>query len=686
MAGFIRRYDYFPAVDIITLIEGVVIADIPPPGSVQGVSQGVAGIVGEFSDMTYATAVNSSGVVSTKHQQVEIRSAQDLLNKVGGWDETLGEFGGSLGNGFQALRSKKYSRLICAPVNLADSQGTRYLRDLPLSTSPTNINPVVPMSAATVVAGREFRVASVGRVRVAARKVFTGNTAFATGTGGSTSAGGSAATQVFNGATDWTTIPRPDGSIGTYVGDILVIGNNNAGAKQPVAEAGTYRVQATPVSGTAVTVEKLDGSNFVFTSQTTVPWRLHTSSDADTAPVKVPGSSSPGGYAAADIGGYTTPTRPITNPAGGNTNGSYTQGLVMAPAVSTPATTGSSWDPLSGLEGRIKPGGSGGLTFTAATQRINAPANATIDALYSDAITATDTEDEPAHDINIIWAARKSSTIRNDILQNALNASQHSVGRMGIISPDLAQQDIDVIISGTDPGISAHNERLIYTWPGAVTNVPEAANFQIKTADGQTTIDGNLDETFDSYYASVLSNLQPELNPGQAAPPIPSLLAPVLGIQRGVSGLNMNDYIALKANGVSALRIDRNVGPVIQSGITTSLTSGQTTVNRRRMDDYITDSLAAALVAFVKLPVTNQFKDAVVGEAVAFLDQLLSPANPTAQRIADYQVDDKSGNTQQLNDQGIFVLIVRVKLLATGDFIVLQAEIGQTVNILPLAA
>lgn len=688
MAGFIRRYNYFPGTEVITQIEGVVIADLPAPGSVQGLSEATAGLVGEFADMTYAVHVNGSGVVTTKPQPIEIFSMQDLLNKVGGFDETIGEFGVSLGNGFQAIRSKKFSRLVLVPVNLASSNGVRYFRSLPLNTTTTSAQPVVPVQGATIAAGREFRNAA-GRLRIAKRVVFTALAPIATGIGGSTVAGAAAVTQVFDatGGFDWTTISRPDGSLGAHKGDILVIGNNNAGAFQPVAESGTYRVASDPVPGVAITIEKLDGSTFVFTNQATVPWRLHFASDADSAPVIIPGNPGAGGYGAGDVGGYNTPTRPITNAAGANVDGTYMAGIGITPAVVPPAMTGSSWDVLSGLGGCLMPGGGGGIAFTAAIQGINVAADAGLDALYTTAIVATDTEDTPAHDINIIWAARKSATIRSQLRLNADSASAHALGRMTIISPDLAQQTTTAVIAAADPGVGAlRDERLIYTWPGAVTFVQEAVGFRLKTSDSNTTIDGNLDETFDSYYASLLSNLAPELNPGQAAQPVPTILAPVVGIQRGVTGLQMGDYIALKSNGVSALRIDRTVGPVIQSGITTSLTSGQTNVNRRRMDDFIEDSLAAALAPFVKLPATDQFKDAVVGEAVAFLDGLLSPNNPAAQRISDYQVDDKSGNTKALLAQGIFVVIVRVKMTATADFIALQAEVGQTVNIVPLTA
>lgn len=827
MAGFIRRFGFFPGTEVISAIEGVVIVDLPPPGAINGQNVGVACPIGEFADMTFATSVDASGNVTTKPQPTEIFSGADLIGKLGGFDETIGEFGGSLGNGFASLRNKSYSRLICVPVNLASAKGVRYFRDLPLNRAQSDATPVVPVQAGTIVAGREFRDGA-GRIRIGARKTFTNLPTIAVGTGGETIAGGAAATQLFTsggaaqqvwqvaaagptfvdqttgfndptaanwtvfpvgelvtdyaaigsavpfgrvtmfntggtqgvggvvvweywngaawtaltgvvdgttgftaavsanpqiltftipsdwatttlnvvtayyirarittiyttnpiysqgfvGGVDWTLIARPDGTLGAHKGDILVIGNNNAGAKQPVAESGTFRVQTDPVSGVNITLERLDGANFTFTFQTNVPWRLHYASDADTAPVLIPGAATPGGYAAADIGGYTTPTRPITNPTGGNTDGNYTAGDVIVPASVPPATTGSSWDVLGGLGGRIMPTGGGGLAFTAAVQKINAPASASIDALYLSCFDSLLSDMDPARSVNIVWSARKSLAIRNKGKSHVLDSSSRGVGRCFIGCPDLATVIPTTVLGDADPGVGANrNERVDFTWPGVLTFVPEAVNFRLKTADGQTTIDGILDDSCDSWLASVFSNLPPERNPGQAAPPVPDTLAGILGIQRGVDPalLDMNLYIQFKAKGICAIRMDRTVGPIFQSGVTTSLLSGESDINRRRFADFVQDSMAARLVQLSKLPITNQFKDSVGSEAVGFLNELLSPNNPAAQRIDDFSYDDKSGNTPTTLAKNIFVIIVRVKMTPTANDIVLQTEIGNGV-------
>ena len=132
-------------------------------------------------------------------------------------------------------------------------------------------------------------------------------------------------------------------------------------------------------------------------------------------------------------------------------------------------------------------------------------------------------------------------------------------------------------------------------------------------------------------------NLPPERNPGQAAPPVPTLLASVLGLQRGLPAIfGMSEYTQLRASGVAGLRIDRTVGPIFQSGVTTSLVSGQKNINRRRMADFIQDSVAQRLVQFNKLPLTTALKDSVTSEIDTFLNLLKSPSNPPAQRIVDF--------------------------------------------------
>lgn len=688
MSGFLRRYGSFPGIEVITQIEGVITVDMPPPGAVQGVGSGTVLMAGEFPDCTYATQYDTAGMITTKVRPQEVFSGQDLINKVGGFDETLGEFGGDLGNGFAALRNKKFSRLVVAPVNNTSGQGWRCWRELPLCTSSTNTQPVVPLQGGTVAAGREFRNSTAGRMRNAGRVEFTARDAIATGVGGTIAIALGAVVQDFSAAAlfDWSLVDRGDGTLGAREGDILVIGNNNAGALQPLPGggslgAGTYRVATTPGSGVVISLERLDGASFIWVAAAgTVPWRLHHSTDADSAPERVIGSAVPGGYSCLDAGANIVPCRPLTSKVGVATvDAVWDVNMIVAPAVVPAAVTGDSCGALSGLGGHTHT--VAGLAFTTLIQRANAASDATIDVLYAAALDASISEDDPSRDINIVVCARKSATIRAKLKTHVLAASEVGMGRIAVMSPNLDTTTFATIIGNSTPGVGTQrDERVIYSWPGVQHSVPEAVGFLLGTAIGTFTSDGLLDETMDHYLASLLSSLAPERNPGQTAQPVPTVLGPILGFQRGVSGLGINEYVAMRRVGIAAVRMDRTAGPIIQSGVTTSLTAGMKNINRRRMADFIQDSVAQRLVAFNKLPMTSQLKDGAVGEVDAFLSNLLSPNNPAAQRISSYLIDDKSGNTPAMEAQGIFVIISKVRTTPTADFIVVQHEIGEGVN------
>ena len=195
-------------------------------------------------------------------------------------------------------------------------------------------------------------------------------------------------------------------------------------------------------------------------------------------------------------------------------------------------------------------------------------------------------------------------------------------------------------------------------------------------SDGTTTDDGYIDVSMDTWVACLLSNLQPELNPGQAAEPVPTIFGPIIGYQRGTPSLDMNDYILFKQAGICALRMDRVVGPILQSGITTSLTSGEKNINRRRMADFIQDSLAARYNQMSKMLGRQSIKDSLLSETVAFFEDLLSDNNPEAQRIESYSVDDKTPNTPALSGQGIWIIKSVVRMLPTLDVIVCQSEVS----------
>lgn len=728
-AGFTRRYNYFPGTSVITYIEGIILLDLPPPGNIQGIQTGIVCLVAEFVDNTYAVAVDANGNVTQSPQPVQIFSGQDLLNKVGGFDPTLGDFGGSMGNGFVELRNKQFAGLVLVPVPNASSKAVRTWRKLPFNQDRVTPSPITPMQAGTVNAGTQF-LNGTQRVNAAAPVQFTGFLPYIAGIDGAIS-NSVGATETFNSlggnfvangvavgdvictgypvTTAQVSSPTGAAAVGSADGSIFcapgftgypAVGliqieneqmtysgitasatgasftgltrgvNGTVGATHPIGpvvigltNVDTYRIQAVP-GATQLTLERQESGNFSISrsfSASAVPWRIHKSTDAESF----------GGVNAA-AGSYTVPARPI--------DGAVAAATQLPPTSPAPTLTHQNWQPLSGLGMLTDP--TTGLLYVAASQGPNPAASPTLDALYTNAIAVMQSQETPAALVNIMWAARKSAVIRQQLNTSVNQESMIGVGRVGVVAPDLQSvTSTSQAVAATDPGVGANrSERVIYSWPPVQTFVPEAVNINIKGSDGRYYQNGIIDLPTDGFLVAVLSNINPEWNPGQADAPVPTVLSPILDFARNApSTLGINDYGAFKANGICAIRQDRKVGWVFQSGKTTSLISNQTDINRRRFADFCEDSIADALAPKAKKPMSLQLQDDIVTEIDSFCNGLLSPDNPKQSRINAYSVDDVTGNTDQLEEQGIFVVIVNIRMTPTADFIVLQFNVGNNV-------
>lgn len=631
MAGFIRRYGSMPNNTTLQEIEGVDIIDLPPPGSITGVGIGTVAIVGEFANMTYAD------------DPVEAFGSQDMLEKVGTWDETLGQFGGDGGNGFVAVRGKKYRRLVCVPIDMTTGN-IRVFRDLPLAASATNVEPATPLVAAILLAGFEL-LDGTDRVRTAANSEFTAPLPTQSGVDGET----------FPAATSAITFGSAGAAfVNADVGRILVPGTSGTAA----ANRGTFRV-ISRVSGTEITVQNLDGTAPTFTNATSLPWRLYDGAAADTGGTALLATAT-----ASDVLAR-----------------SLDSGTIAAATVLTPTTAPDATSPLAGLAATVHP--TVALTDPDAKVGASYPANdALLDALYATAIDTLLGDEDPEADVNIVFSARHSDAIRSKLREHVLLASQYGLGRLAINSPEVNTTSFATVTGDADPGVGAdRHERVLFAWPGHNTFIPEAAGVSITGADAVAYTTGFLDLACDSLLASVISNLDFNRNPGQASAPIPSLMALVNSVQRGVTGLNLARYISMRQNGIVGLRRDKTSGYIFQSGVTTSLTSGQTNISRRRTADFIQDSAAARLNQLVKEPLTEALKTAIWGEFDEFLAEQLSANNPAAQKIHSYAIDVTSGNTDAKEALGIWVIIGRIRTLATLDKIVLQVEAGASVSI-----
>ena len=313
-----------------------------------------------------------------------------------------------------------------------------------------------------------------------------------------------------------------------------------------------------------------------------------------------------------------------------------------------------------------------------------------IDAAYADAIDTTLDLNSVARDANIFYSARQSNQVRRKLKDNVITASAIGMaGRMAVIRTPLGTTKALAQSRVAEPGVGAYrDQRVIFCWPQANSFVPTIARRGLAGGAGFTA-DGNVNIGADGFMASILSQLPPEENPGQ-------LTAFTNGVNSvettGVAdALTIVDYTNFKSAGIAALRVDDGTA-IFQSGVTSVdpvVFPSLKNIARRRMADFIQDTLAKRLKGFGKKLSTEARRKAITSEVRQFMDGLLSADNPASQRIDGYSVDSTTGNTPTTLAQGLYRLILKVRTLASLDSIVLETTVGEAVQIdeaLPQAA
>ena len=653
--SFVRRFTSPQDPSVYLQTSGICIIDGSTPGAINGTGNGTVAIVGEFADGTYAVAVDASGSVTTSPQPVAVYGGNDLTAKGGGFDPSIGKFQDDGGNAFVALRNKKFAQLVICPVNIFSSKGVRCVRQLPTCKSLTDPTPITPVAATSVPAGTEFKSGTNQRVHVGSAAQFSGDADYLRGVDGVMANGSTAVIQPFTSAgSDFVTA-------GVAVGD--VIGTSDA------KNALTFRVQAVTDLHT-LQVELLDGTTFTTATGTALPFRIHYARTAD--------SFTAGGKSASGTGAYNLPARPLDSTVTGGTD--------CAPTVATAAGTATAWNPLSGLALLTMPGGD--LVYTSTIQAPNCAQSSDIDALYVTALAALASNSDPARNVDLVISARHDTTVNAALCSHEQAVTSTGKSRIAVLSPGLGTKSLATVIGNTAPGVGANrDEGTIYTWPGYQTFVPEAAGVAVLGADGSSYTTGQLDTHGDAWLASIMSQLAPYYDPAQNDGPVPIVMSNVLGFSRGTpaSTLDFSAYAALKAAGVCAGISDPDFGFVFQDGVTTSLVAGRTTIVRKRMAGWIEDSLASGLKIYRNKPISDMLKDSEYHSIDAFLDELKSPNNPPAQHIKDYVLDDTSPNSDALEGQGIHVILVTVRTLASQVALVLACNIGPTVVVTQVA-
>jgi hypothetical protein len=739
MAGFIRRFLTDPGLDVLLEIESVNILDLEPPASISGIGAGTVLLVSEFEDGPFNVPIEVTSVTDLV-QAWDGNPANAGFGSFGFVYASLayqnpcarqhaGEFWN--GNGFLALHGKKFKRLL---VCRADTRVgvVEFTRLASLSGNNKQTWDLTP--AQTLAFEVDGVAAPVATFTAAAGTVTGAAAAFAAILAGDQTRikdGNDDAIDITFLAAD-TTIAAVIARINGFFG--YVIATNTAGqltltSRYQGTDADIVLTEVTAgvlaklghVAGTsggtgnvanidAVTLAEADT---IVNAATGGDVRIDRDADGNIRATNRQTLDGTGrlellAASTADDFGFTEGVEDDADLAT-NTGGTIPAGTRVTNGVTTWVTMqtvtvpdGSEPGPFSvpvrpALDDGTALGAIAGAVVTLsdavfAAFSVSNPLALTValtevqlDAVYLTALNATLDLNSVARESNIIYAARQSDNLRRYLRDNALDASSIGMfGRVACIRPPMgtakatAQGD-----AGVGVGVT-RNQRAFYCYPQWASFVPQIA-FLGATAGGDGfTDDGVIDLGADGFLASVMSQLSPEENPGQ----LTSSLGAVVGLESGAPLLTIVDYTNFRANGICAPRMDEG-SPVYQSGVTSvdpAVSSNLRNIARRRMADFIQDSLARRTKSFSKKLNTTARRNAIVGEYNAFLSGLLSPNNTAAQRIDGYVIDQKSGNTPATLAAGMFRVIVRVRTLSSLDSIVIQTEIGESVDVSELAA
>lgn len=205
--------------------------------------------------------------------------------------------------------------------------------------------------------------------------------------------------------------------------------------------------------------------------------------------------------------------------------------------------------------------------------------------------------------------------------------------------------------------------RIIYAWPYV-----------------QTSIDGVLEFTPPaSWIASVFTQVAPHIALSWTANT--QYMAGIVALKTYESRAG---YIALDQAGVCALERDLDIGFLVKNAIVTQIAnSSKRTILRRRMADFLTDSIALFLKNYQN-DVNSKAKRTEVKGAILNFDSLLvqSKVLPGEQDVKDgapLLVDTESLNTDNVIASGMFKILYKRRIFSSMRYIVLQAEIGESV-------
>lgn len=725
MSGFVRRFTALPTLATLLAIEGTNIIDIAPPDPITGAGSGAILLVGEFEDGAFATDAAAKGAV-------EVLGSEDFRTKFGSLGYTYSGVVASNpcarkhltecwnGNGYIKAFKMRAQRLLIARV---DSSVGSVSFDV-LASIVGGTGPFVLAAGQTLSITTNTGTGATAALTATAAVAAGASQAFASIISGDTfgiSIDGGPVVVVTFGASDIsqaTVIARVNATLGftsavaattevnfqglqlgtggrvvlseTTTGVLAKLGHT-AGTSSGVSNiaaninAVTAAEVATFVNGTAA-ITSVNGAADV---DPLGRFRLLNTLATSVATIQVAAGAMATALGLSPIGSTVGRSAHAggTIPAGTRLRASSIVGQEWVTMQTVTVAAGAT-DPISV---KVRPALDDGTALGAGVNTINTivdpisfaaldPQNAaalsaalseiTLDARYQSALDATLNEAGLGRVANYLVSARRSDAVVRGGRANVIRATECGLAARKFITGDplgttVAQSLVNVALWRSD--------RVFYTTKGWKVQVPLIA--QRGTAGGiGFTADGIITVRPDGPLATICAILPPEENPAQAS----GLIEDFFEVNADGESLTIETYTAWKAAGICAPRVDFDTGPEYQSGVTSSLESGRTTIARRKMADFIQDSLVIIGKPFVKQLSKRSRRDKLRGRVDQFLAGLKSESNPELARIEDFSVDDSvnAGNTPDVLAQGAYFIKPAVRTLSSLDAIVFQTEIG----------
>lgn len=728
MTAFIRRFRDLPGLETLTAIEQVALIDRTPSTPVVGVGFGTLLIVGEFEDGLFNTPA-------------EVFGENDEKTKFGGFGYTYGDLRSQNpcarihlsehwnGNGFLKGKNLQPNRKIICRVDTSVGD-VRFTLAAALRSDPGpfDLDDLDQLSVTTDTGGPASSTALSAAVATRAGSGFAGTSGY---TGGeqigitidanteviiSFQAADSTPTQVAARINSFLGYTGAVVNVGEVDISGIVAGTSGSVTLRDVTDPGggtTLSAIGHTAGSTAGTGNVADSSAVTAAEAATLINSAGIAAingvavvDADTQEVIVYRTGSGTGTVQVDdvVGamatemGFTTATTITANvgaaftlSAGTRVRDASSNEWIVMRTISWPEGTASAPNAAT-QDVEVRPGlddGSGVSAIAGAVDtvvdfpsdrmvEVTNPSNLSaaltetqIDSRYSDAFDATLDPRRVSRAVTSSISARRSTNVVRFGQQNAIDASNEgNQGRAFHTRAPIGYTSSQAISDVTNWRI----DRVFYSWPNWRMFVEEIADVGAAGGTGFSD-DGIIDIGADGPLAYINCRINPEENPGQDT----KLLGFLTGLEEVTETLNRQLYTSLKDAGICAPRVDFNGNFVYQSEQTAELTPGRKTQKRRKMADFIQDSVGIAMIPYSKKLATDNRRAGIDTDIDSFLGGLLSENNPDFQRIGGYSVEDTTSENPDLAKVGIEVRKIKVELLNSLDTIVIDTEIGEGV-------